>query len=160
MNVVKKDYITKQEFCQACNISQSTAYKLLKSKKISFEKKQDGMLHYYAIPISDAERYILERESRGILSKDQISNIRAYYNNKMKDYPDVIDAKDIRAVTGYGKEIIRKWINGGKIIGVVVRKQFKVAKEDLIDFLVSPYYVRIIRKSKTHISDFQNIGII
>lgn len=78
----------------------------------------------------------------------------------MRDYPKVIDAKDIRTVTGYGKEIIRKWINSEKILGVVVRKRFRVAKEDLIDFLASPYYAKIIRKSKIHIEDFQCIGII
>lgn len=163
MNVVENTnnlYVTKLEFCKLCGISESTAYKLIKSKKVNFEKKRDGLLHYYAIPVEEAEQYIRERANRGVLTKEQISSIKAYYRNKMRDYPKVIDAKDIRTVTGYGKEIIRKWINSEKILGVVVRKRFRIAKEDLIDFLVSPYYVTIIRKSEIHISDFRNIGII
>ena len=163
MNVVESAnnlYVTKKEFCKICGISESTAYKLIKSKKVNFEKRHDGLLHYYAIPIEEAEQYIHQRANRGVLTKEQISSIKAYYRNKMRDYPKVIDAKDIRTVTGYGKEIIRKWINSEKILGVVVRKRFRVAKEDLIDFLASPYYAKIIRKSKIHIEDFQCIGII
>ena len=163
MNVVESAnnlYVTKKEFCKICGISESTAYKLIKSKKVNFEKRHDGLLHYYAIPIKEAERYIYEKTNRGVLAKEQISSIKSYYRNKMRDYPKIIDAKDIRTITGYGKEIIRKWINSEKILGVVVRKRFRVAKEDLIDFLASPYYSRIIRKSMTHIEDFQSIGII
>ena len=36
----------------------------------------------------------------------------------------------------------------------------RIAKDDLIDFLISPYYAKIIRKSKTHIQDFKQLGII
>ena len=129
----------------------------IKSKKVNFEKKRDGLLHYYAIPIEEAEQYICERANCGVLTNEQISSIKTYYRNKMRDYPKVIDAKDIRTVTGYGKEIIRKWINSEKILGVVVRKRFRVAKEDLIDFLVSPYYSNIIRKSQTHLADIAEI---
>lgn len=160
MNVVEKTnnlYVTKQEFCEICGISKSTAYKLIKSKKVNFEKKRDGLLHYYAIPVEEAEQYIRERANRGILTKEQISNTKEYYRAKMRDYPKVIDAKDIRTVTGYGKEIIRKWINSEKILGVVARKRFRVAKEDLIDFLVSPYYSNIIRKSQIHLADIAEI---
>ena len=117
MNVVENTnnlYVTKQEFCKLCGISESTAYKLIKSKKVNFEKKRDGLLHYYAIPIEEAEQYIRERANRGKLTKEQISSIKTYNRNKMRDYPQVIDAKDIRTVTVYGKEIIRKWITSLK----------------------------------------------
>ena len=32
--------------------------------------------------------------------------------------------------------------------------------DDLIEFLISPCYAKIIRKSKTHIQDFKQLGII
>lgn len=147
------EYITKQELCAMCGISQSTAYKLLKTKKIHFEKCCDGLLHYYKIPVSDAIVYMQERASRLSLTDKQVEIRRQYYKNKMRQYPDVIEAKDIRAITGYGKETIRNWIKSEKILGVISRKHFKVAKEDLLDFLVSPYYETIIRKSKTHLAD-------
>lgn len=53
MNITEKQYVTKQELCQMCNISESTAYKLLKSKKLNFEKCCDGLLHYYKIPLAE-----------------------------------------------------------------------------------------------------------
>lgn len=160
MNITKKEYITKQELCQMCNISESTAYKLLKSKKINFEKCCDGLLHYYKIPVSEVQAYMNEQTEKAYFSEKQKNLIRQYYKEKTEQYPDMIRAKDIQAITGYGKETIRKWINNEKIIGVVVRKRFAIAKDDLIDFLISPYYANIIRKSKMHILDFQTIGIM
>lgn len=147
------EHITKQELCTMCGISPSTAYKLLKAQKIHYEKCRDGLLHYYKIPISDAITYMQEKENRLTLTDKQAEIRRRYYENKMRQFSDVIEATDIRMITGYGKETIRNWINSGKILGVVSRKRFKIAKEDLLDFLVSPYYKNIIRKSKTHLSD-------
>ena len=155
-------YVTKNEFCKMCGISSSTAYKLIKNGKISKIECCERLLHYYKIPISDIEQYREEqnKKNRQTLSDEEVTRIGKYYREKMKDYPDVIESKDIQTITGYGKEIIRLWINSEKILGVVVRKKFRVAKEDLIDFLVTPYYSNIIRKSKTHIEDFTTIGLI
>ena len=159
MNIVEENrtmYVTKKEFCDLCGISQSTGYKILKSKKINFEKRCERLLHYYYIPISEVERFISEKKDKETITEKQQDSIRCYYRKKMKDLPMLISAKDIRDVTGYGKEAIRNWINSEKILGTVVRKRFVVAKEDLIDFLCSPYYSNIIRKSKTHIEDLSN----
>lgn len=155
-------YVTKIEFCKMCGISSSTAYKLIKNGKISKTECCDRLLHYYKIPISEIEQYRKEQEQkhRKSLSDKEVTIISKYYRTKMKDYPDVIESKDIQAITGYGKEIIRVWINSEKILGIVVRKKFRVAKEDLIDFLVTPYYSNIVRKSKTHIADFTIMGLI
>ena len=138
MKITEKQYVTKQELCQICNISESTAYKLLKSKKLSFEKCCDGLLHYYKIPLCEVQQYMREQAEKGHYSEKQKEMISRYYRKKLKDYPDLIRAKDIQSITGYGKESIRKWINSEKILGVVVRKRFAVAKDDLIDFLLSP----------------------
>lgn len=160
MNIIEKEYITKQELCELCNISEKTAYKLLKSKKLNFEKCCDGLLHYYKIPISEVQKYINEQANKGYFSNEQKEVITQYYQEKLKKYPDMMRAKDIQLVTGYGKETVRKWINSNRIIGIIVRKKFAVAKDDFIDFLLSPYYANIIRKSQKHISDFKNIGIL
>ncbi len=152
--------VMKKDFCELCGISPSTAYKLLKSEKVHFEKCRDGSVQYYSIPMDEITKYLDEKSNRGKLSKTQIELVRSYYTIKMKDYPDVITSIDIQVVTGYSKEIIRKWIKNDKIIGCVSRKKFRIAKDDLIDFLISPYYAKIIRKSKTHIQDFKQLGII
>ena len=152
--------IMKKEFCELCGISPSTAYKLIKSKKVHFEKCRDGSMQYYSIPMTEVSKYLDEKMNRGKLTEIQIELVRTFYIIKIKDYPDVITSKDVQVITGYSKEIVRKWIKSDKIIGCVSRKKFRIAKEDLIDFLVSPYYAKIIRKSQTHIEDFKTLGII
>ena len=152
--------VMKKKICELCGISPSTAYKLLKSKKVHFEKCRDGSVQYYSIPMQEITKYLDEKSNRGKLSKTQVELVRSYYTIKMKDYPDVITSIDIQVVTGYSKEIIRRWIKSDKIIGCVSRKKYRMAKDDLIEFLISPYYAKIIRKSKTHIQDFKQLGII
>ena len=117
-------------------------------------------MQYYSIPMDEITKYLDAKSNHGKLNKNQIELLRSYYTIKMKDYPDVITSIDIQVVTGYSKEIIRKWIKSDKIIGCVSRKKFRIAKDDLIDFLISPYYAKIMRKSKTHIEDFKQLDII
>lgn len=148
-----EQYVMFKEFCDICGICPTTGRKAIVNKKVSYKKCQEGRLHYYKIPMSDVLQYKKEREERGVLSEEQINQMRVYYVEKLKMYPTLITSYDIRCITGYGKEIIRNWINSEKILGVVVRGKFCVAKEDLIDFLVSPYYEKIIRKTATHITD-------
>ena len=112
----------------------------------------------YKIPIEEAYRYLRKKELKNKLPGDYQERIKKYYEDKLKSYDDLITSKDIRTITGYGKEAIRNWINSEKILGVVCRGKFRVAKDDLLDFLISPYYFSIARKSKTHIEDFKKIG--
>ena len=67
-------------------------------------------MQYYSIPIDEITKYLDAKSNRGKISKTQIEFLRNYYTIKMKDYHDVITAIDIQLVTGFSKEIIRKWI--------------------------------------------------
>ena len=82
MNITEKQYITKQELCQICNISESTAYKLLKSKKLNFEKCCDGLLHYYKIPLCEVLEYMREQAEKGHYSEKQKEMISRYYRKR------------------------------------------------------------------------------
>lgn len=155
---LNKKFLTKAEFCDFCGISESTGYKLMKNRKVEFVKCREGLLHFYKIPIEEAYRYLQEKEVKNKLPDDYRKRIKKYYKDKLKPYDNLISSKDIRVITGYGKEAIRNWINSEKILGIVVRGRFCIAKDDLLDFLISPYYFNIIRKSKTHIEDFEKIG--
>ena len=79
MNITEKQYITKQELCQICNISESTAYKLLKIKKLNFEKCCDGLLHYYKISLCEVREYMREQAEKGHYSERQKEMISLYY---------------------------------------------------------------------------------
>ena len=156
--ILDKEFLTKAEFCDFCGISESTGYKLIKNQKVKFIKCREGLLHYYKIPIEEAYRYLREKEAKNELPGECQKRIKKYYEDKLKPYDDLITSNDIMEITGYSGEAVRNWINGGKLLGVVIRKRFCVAKEDLLDFLISPYYFSIIRKSQTHIEDFERIG--
>lgn len=155
---LNKKFLTKAEFCDFCGISKSTGYKLMKNRKVEFVKCREGLLHFYKIPIEEAYRYNREKQLKKELPDDYQKRIKKYYEDKLKPYDDLITSKDIMEITGYSGEAVRNWINSGKLLGVVIRKRFCVAKEDLLDFLISPYYFNIIRKSKTHIEDLKRIG--
>ena len=156
--ILDKKFLTKAEFCDFCGISKSTGYQLMKNRKVEFVRCCEGLLHYYKIPIEEAYRYLREKELKNKLPGDYKKRIKEYYEDKLEPYHDLITSNDIMEITGYSGEAVRNWINSGKLLGVVIRKRFCVAKEDLLDFLISPYYFNIIRKSKTHIEDFEKIG--
>ena len=156
--LLEKKFLTKAEYCDFCGISESTGYKLIKNRKVEFVKCREGLLHFYKIPIEEAHRYLQEKELKNKLPGDYQDRIKKYYEGKLKPYANLITSKDIREITGYGKETIRNWINSEKILGIVVRGKFCIAKDDLLDFLISPYYFNITRKSKTHVEDLKRIG--
>ena len=155
---LNKKFLTKAEFCDFCGISESTGYKLMKNRKVEFVKCREGLLHFYKIPIEEAYCYLREKQLKKELPDDYQKRIKKYYEDKLKPYDDLITSKDIIEITGYGKEAIRNWINSEKILGVIYRGKFRIAKDDVLDFLISPYYFSITRKSKTHIEDFEKIG--
>ena len=150
----EKKHLTKMEFCNLCGISESTGYKMMKNRKVKFVKCRDGLLHYYKIPIEEAYRYLRKKELKNKLPSDYQERIKKYYEDKLKSYDDLITSKDIRTITGYGKEAIRNWINSEKILGVVCRGKFRIAKDDLLDFLIIRKYLKIKLHSCININIF------
>lgn len=144
------EHITKLQFCEICGIGKSTAYKLLKSGKVSYEECVERLLHYYKIPLIEALKYKYDKEVEGVLSDSDADNTRTYYENILVDYDDALSILDIHMITGYSKETIRRWIIQGYIIAVKVREKIKVSKEDFIDFATSKRYRNICRKIKKH----------
>ena len=142
--------ITKIQFCEICNVSKSSAYRLLQSGRIAYEECTERLLHYYKIPLVEALQYKYEKESEGILSEDELNNTRLYYETILIRFDDALSVYDIHKITGYGKETIRKWIINGYLLSIKVRTKFKISKGDFIDFITSKRYCNIIRKSKEH----------
>lgn len=153
------EHITKLQFCEICGICKSTAYKLLKSGKVSYEECVERLLHYYKIPLFEVLQYKYEKEVEGVLSEGEIDYARSYYESFLLRYDDALSIWDIHLITGYGKETIRKWIIKSYILAVKVREEFKVSKEDFIDFLTSQRYCNIFRKTEKHKADIAAIKI-
>ncbi len=160
MLVKSNDCVSKEEFYKLCHISKKTAYKLIKSGRIKAIKRNCGSRHCYEIPISEIERLESVRRYLNKLREDEISKVKEYYSKKLKNYPDVITSEDVQAITGYAKETVRKWIQSGKLVGIVYKSKYVIAQNEFLDFVTSPCYVGITRKSQEHFADFIKLGIV
>ena len=160
MKVKSNDYVSKEEFYKLCRISKKTAYKLIKSGRIKAIKRDCGSLHCYEIPISEIERIESIRYYINKLREEEIGKVKEYYSKKLQGYPDVITSEDVQAITGYVKETVRRWIQSGKLVATVYKSKYIITKNDFLDFVTSPFYVGITRKSQEHLSDFIKLGIV
>lgn len=160
MLVKSNDCVSKEEFYKLCRISKKTAYKLIKSGRIKAIKRNYGSLHCYEIPISEIERLESIRYYTNKLREEEISKVKKYYSEKLHSYPDVITSEDIQAITGYVKETVRRWIQSEKLVATVYKSKYIITKNDFLNFVTSPSYVGITRKSQVHLSDFIKLGIV
>ena len=160
MIVKSNDYVSKEQFYKLCHISKKTAYKLIKSGRIKAIKRNCSSRHCYEIPISEIERLESIRVYLNKLRKEEIGKVKEYYSKKLQSYPDVITSEDVQAITGYVKETVRRWIQSGKLVATVYKSKYIITKNDFLDFVISPSYVGITRKSQEHLSDFIKLGIV
>ena len=160
MLVKSNDYVSKEEFYKSCRISKKTAYKLIKSGRVKAIKRNCASRHCYEIPISEIERLESVRCYLNKLREEEIDKVKKYYSEKLRRYPDVITSEDVQIITGYVKETVRRWIQSGKLVATVYKSKYIITKNDFLDFVTSPSYVGITRKSQVHLSDFIRLGIV
>ena len=160
MKVKSNDFVSKEEFYKLCRISKKTAYKLIKSGRIKAIKRKCGSLHCYEIPISEIERLENVKYFHNKLRDEEIGKVKEYYSEKLQSYPDIITSEDVQAITGYVKETVRRWIQSRKLVATVYKSKYIITKNDFLDFVTSPSYVGITRKSQEHLLDFIKLGIV
>jgi len=160
MKVKSNDFVSKEEFYKLCRISKKTAYKLIKSGRIKAIERKCASRHCYEIPLSEIERLESVRRYLNKLREEEIDKVKEYYSKKLKNYPNVITSEDVQAITGYAKETVRRWIQGGKLVAIVYKSKYIITINDFLDFVISPSYVGITRKSQEHLSDFIKLGIV
>ena len=160
MKVKSNEFVSKEEFYKLCHISKKMAYKLIKSGRIKAIKRKCASRHRYEIPISEIERLESVRRYINKLREEEIGKVKEYYSEKLKNYPDVITSEDVQIITGYVKETVRRWIQSGKLVATVYKSKYIITKNDFLDFVTSPSYVGITRKSQVHLSDFIKLGIV
>ena len=166
------EYITKEQMYRICHISKKTCSFLLESgliPNIDSGKKT----RRFKIKTTDIVQYLRERDdypelykapngfykSAGckkapsfdkVFKKDDLAAMRSYYEKHLTKYPDVMSVKQVSKFTGYCKTAVRAWCNKQEVKCFLIRQQFQIPKECLLDFLVSKYFIGIAVKSSKH----------
>ena len=82
---------------------------------------------------------------------------KSYYEDKMKELPDLLCSTQIATVTGYDQKAIRRWCVNNRIKYLMINPKVWIPKQFFMDFLLSADYNNIARKSKTHLDDIHKI---
>jgi len=149
------EYVNKIEMCKICKIGKSTGRKILQSGEIPYKRSNVGRTHEYRILVIDIVRYLYKRDGKYEIRSGHIEQLRKYYEEKLQNVPDILRTKDICEITGYARESIRKWIIRGYLPYIMVAEKFVIAKEDFIEFLLTPKYRKIQSKSEIHKKDIE-----
>ena len=175
LEILKKypEYMTKDQMYRICHISKKTCLFLLENKLIPnidsgkktrrFNIKTTDVINYlkdreinpwlYKAPSGYYIEYDKQKMTDYFLafSKDNRNTISLFYENKLIEYPDVMDIYEVAEFTGYNKNSVIRWCKKGHLKHFIILQKYKIPKEYLLDFLVSEYYSSIIVKSAKHI---------
>lgn len=166
------EYITKDQMYRICHISKKTCLFLLESglvPNIDSGKKT----RRFKIKTTDVIQYLHDRDDypelykapdgfymrdgckkapsfEDVFTKEDLTSMREYYEMLLKDYPDVLNVRQVAQFTGYGESSVAKWCSKQELKNFFIRQKFQIPKEYLLDFLVSRYFIGIAVKSEKH----------
>lgn len=171
------DVITKDQLYRICHIGKSTALYLLQSGLIPCEYT-GKRTRCYKIKKEDVIAYLKNRKefpeiysvpsgwySCGYLPSTQSDDpcevqedMREYYEGILSAYPDVMKSEDVVKLTGYVKTTVNNWCFKGHLKSFKKNGSNRIPKVCLIEFLASPYFQSITRKSKWHVYTIHEIS--
>lgn len=137
-------YVTKRELCEICHICPKTAYNLEQQGEIPYTIEQNHLIRSHKIKLTDILAYLYRRECRQEADSPYICAMRTFYDEHLSPYSDLLSVKDIQQITGFSSSAIVRWISTGILKAFQPGKQYTVPKDFMLDFLISPYYRRII----------------
>ena len=140
-------YVTKRELCEICHICPKTAYNLEQQGEIPYTIEQNHLIRSHKIKLTDILAYLYRRECRQEADSPYICAMRTFYDKHLSPYSDLLSVKDIQQITGFSSSAIVRWISIGILKAFQPGKQYTVPKDFMLDFLISPYYRRIRRKT-------------
>jgi len=85
------------------------------------------------------------------------ADTREYYAELLSEYGDVLGSKQVAALTGYGMQTVSRWCHTGVLQGFICKGRNMVPKIFLPEFLCSPYFYVIVRKSRWHLQTLEQI---
>jgi hypothetical protein len=154
------EYMSQKEMAALLGISKSTAYAIQKQGLIPFRYINTPEGRRQEIRTIDVLRYQYEQMRFHDNDHDFADMLRPYYEKLLRTYPQTLLVADIKRFTGYAKTTVNDWIGRGLLKALCYKGQnitslkrgrgLQIAKEAFIDFLISPYFRNISRKSPLH----------
>ena len=154
------EYLTQKEMAATLSICVSKTYAIQKRGQISFEYINTDEGRRQRIRTADILRYKYEQMCYNEVDSEYTDMLRRYFEKQLKTYSRVLTTSDIQSFTGYVNTTVNHWIERGLL--KVLRYQNQriksphlargtlIPKAAFLDFLVSPYYRDIVRKSAIH----------
>lgn len=158
-------YLSKEQFYKACHISKATALRLIKSGLIPVIDTHKQTKRYL-IAREDVVTFMREREKNPekykLNSVQTYGGFRAYkpsVGTRMRrlaqadwiNFPDVLSVQDVVELLGYQKKTVYRWRKEYGLKGIQISGIHYIPKSSLLDFIASPDFHRIQRKSEKHI---------
>ena len=69
-----------------------------------------------------------------------------YYLAQLESCPDILDAKQVIELTGYGTTAVHRWLSSGKLKSFLCGNKRRIPKKFLLAFLLSKTYSEIPHK--------------
>ena len=154
------EYVTRKEMAVILGICESKAYSLEKQGKIPYEYTNTFEGKRQKIKTIDILLYQYEQMSFNESENEYVEALRRYFEKQLKAYPNALRTSEIKRFTGYVKTTINNWILRNELKALCYKNQriksprrgkgTLITKDSFIDFLASPYYRSIARKTALH----------
>lgn len=154
------EYVTQKEMCAILGICKSTAYSIQKKGMIPFEYVSTSEGRRQRIKITDILLYQYEKMCFDEIENEYIEGLRRYYQKQLHDFPQLLLVPDVMRFTGYSKSAVNNWILRNELKPLSYKnkrlqsfhrgKGTLITKDSFLNFLTSPYYRSITRKSAVH----------
>lgn len=90
------------------------------------------------------------REKESTLSETDTERVKAYYEQVLEPYPEVLSVKHVCEITGYGSTTVICWCVKKHIHRYLIRRKYHIPKESLLEYMLSQRFQRIRVKSEKH----------
>jgi len=152
------EYITQKQMYELCGVSKSTVYKAEQCGVVPYQKEVNRLIHTHKIKLTDALAFKYRREYGYRQDDEYIFYLRRFYGKRLKKFPDVLTVSDVSEITGFVKQSVQRWIGRSYLKAFIKKRGLYVPKEYLMDFLVSPKYNSIQKKSENQIATLQEFS--
>ena len=154
------EYMTQKEVATMLSICKSKTQAIQKRGQFPFEYINTENGRQQQIKTADILRYkygqICFNEPRGEFT----DMLHSYFDKQLRAYPQTLFVSDIRRFTGYAKTTVNNWIERNILKALCYQNQrikspqlgrgTIIPKTAFLDFLASPYYRNIARKTTIH----------